>query len=56
MKQPTQVLIVVLAGCLFSVLVFLPLDELTSYYEYHYQANYSVGQFVGRQLAKALLF
>jgi hypothetical protein len=58
MKEPTKLLIFVLAGCLFGVLVFLPIDELTSYYEYHiqFQANLTAGQFVAQQLMKALTF
>ncbi len=54
MKASTRLLIVIAAGCLCGVFVFLPADELTSYYEYHFQANYSVGQFVAGQLWKSL--
>ena len=54
MKDPTRLLIVIAAGCLFGVFVFLPVDELTSYYEYHFQAKYTVGQFVVQQLWKSL--
>ena len=55
MKESTKLLIVILAGCLFGVFVLLPVDELTSYYEYHFQANYTVWEFIARQLGKALL-
>jgi hypothetical protein len=55
MKESTKLLIVILAGCLFGVFVLLPVDELTSYYEYHFQANYTVWEFITRQLGKALL-
>jgi hypothetical protein len=55
MKQPSKLLIVTLAGCLIGVFVFLPVDELTSYYEYHLGADYTVWEFVARQLASALL-
>jgi hypothetical protein len=55
MKAPPKLLLVLLAGCLFGVLVFLPLDELASYYEYHLQSHGTAWQFVGRQLTKSLL-
>jgi len=55
MKAPSKLLIVTLAGCLFGVFVFLPVDELTSYYEYHFQADYSLWQFVAQQMTKSLL-
>ena len=55
MKEPTRLLIVTVAGCLFGALVLLPADELTSYYEYHFQASYSVWEFLARQLGKALV-
>ena len=43
-------LIIVLAGCLFSVLVLLPIDEFTSYYEYHLAGSRTVWQFVAQQM------
>jgi hypothetical protein len=55
MKGPAKLLVVVLAGCLVAVFVFLPLDELTSYYEYHPQPDLSVGQFVAQQMTRSLL-
>ena len=55
MKASTKLLIVILAGCLCGVFVLLPVDELTSYYEYHFQANYTVWEFIIRQLGKALV-
>ena len=55
MKEPTRLLIVTVAGCLFGALVLLPADELTSYYEYHFQASYSVWEFLARQVGKALV-
>ena len=55
MKESTKLLIVILVGCLFGVLVLLPVDELTSYYEYHFQANYTVWQFIAQQIGKALV-
>jgi hypothetical protein len=54
MKESTKLLIMILAGCLFGVFVFLPIDELTSYYEYHFQASYTVWEFVTQQLRKSL--
>jgi hypothetical protein len=32
----------------------LPIDELTSYYEYHFQASYTVWEFITQQLRKSL--
>jgi hypothetical protein len=57
MKEPTKLLIVILAGILFGVFVFLPADEVTSYFEYHFDNNNNVtaGQFVTQQLKKSLL-
>jgi hypothetical protein len=55
MKIPTNLLMVLLAGCLFGVLVFLPVDELASYYEYHLQSQGPVWQFVVRQVTRSLL-
>jgi hypothetical protein len=46
-------LTIVLSGCLFSLLVLLPLDEFTLYYEYHFSADRTVGQFVAQQLWKS---
>jgi hypothetical protein len=39
-----------MTGCLFSVLVLLPIDEFTSYYEYHLTGNRTAWQFVAQQL------
>ena len=44
----------VTAGCLFGVFVLLPIDEFTSYYEYHFGASYTMWQFVAQQLWKSL--
>jgi hypothetical protein len=33
MKEPTRLLILILAGCLLGVLVFLPIDELCATHE-----------------------
>ena len=55
MKEPTKLLIVVLVGCLFGVFILLPVDELTSYYEYGYQATQTLPRFVVQQMTKALL-
>ena len=55
MKESTKLPIVILAGCLFGVFVLLPVDELTSYYEYHFNANYTVWKFIVRQLGNALV-
>jgi hypothetical protein len=55
MRKPSRILIVVIAGCLFGVFVFLPADEVTSYYEYHFQEDITVWAFVIRQMMRALL-
>jgi hypothetical protein len=55
MKERLKLLVVILVGCLFGVFVFLPVDELTSYYEYHFQADGTVWAFVIKQLGKALV-
>jgi len=54
-RESTKLLIVILAGCLFGVFIFLPVDELTSYYEYGYQTTHTLGRFVAQQMTKALL-
>ena len=45
-KNSTRLLIVVIAGCLFSVFIFLPADELSSYYEYPSLENGTPWRFV----------
>lgn len=63
MREPGRFLIVVVAGCLFGVLVFLPVDELTSYIDYHHKkawvedliAANSAWRFVTQQTGRALL-
>ena len=55
MKESTKLIIVVLVGCLFGVFIFLPVDELTSYYEYGYQTTHTLRGFVAQQMTKALL-
>ena len=57
LTESTKLLALVLIGCLFAVFVFLPIDELTSYFEYpeyHLQANLTVGKFIVRQMHKSL--
>jgi hypothetical protein len=54
MKESTTLLIIILVGCLFGAFVLLPVDELTSYYEYHFQASYTVWEFITQQLGKSL--
>ena len=55
MKESTKLVIVVLVGCLFGAFIFLPVDELTSYYEYGYQTTHTLQRFVAQQMTKALL-
>jgi hypothetical protein len=55
--ESTRLLALVLIGCLFAVFVFLPIDELTSYYEYreyHLEPNVTVWAFVARQMRRSL--
>ena len=50
--ESTKLLALALIGGLFGVLVFLPLDELTSYYEYDVPGT--AWQFVVRQMHRSL--
>jgi hypothetical protein len=54
--ESTKLLALVLVGTLFAALVFLPIDELTSYYEYHLDENGTVTAraFLARQMWKTL--
>jgi hypothetical protein len=57
MTKTTKFLIVILIGFLFGIFIFLPINELTTYfeYEYHFQTRYTVWEFIWRQLRRALL-
>jgi hypothetical protein len=52
--ESAKLLALVLLGCLFGVLVFLPIDELTSYFEYHPPGYSSAWQFVVEQMYRSL--
>jgi len=52
MKYP----IFILLGFVFGIFIFLPINELTSYYEYQRDAGFTVWQFVNSQLLKAITF
>jgi hypothetical protein len=47
-------LFVILIGFLFGIFIFLPINELTSYYEFMGDSGVSAGQFVKTQLWKSL--
>ncbi len=52
--ESTKLLALVLIGCLFAVFVFLPIDELTSYYEYDQQPNGPLRHFIATQMQRSL--
>lgn len=54
MKQPVRFLIIVVTGFAFGLFIFLPINELTTYYEYHLQGQSSMTDFVWNQVKKAL--
>jgi hypothetical protein len=53
-KTLRRLLPIVTAGILFGVCILLPVDEFSSYYEYHLHAGDTVWQFVAKQLWKSL--
>ena len=52
--ESTKLLALVLIGCLFAVFVFLPIDELTSFYEYDLRAKSTLREFIAGQMHKSL--
>jgi hypothetical protein len=56
MKKPVKYPIVIFFGILFGIFVILPINEFTSYYEYHLSSDVTVWQFVGKQVLKAITF
>jgi len=54
MKNTVRYTLIILLGLVFGVLVFLPINELTSYYEYKPDASVSVWEFVFRQFLRAI--
>jgi hypothetical protein len=54
MKDSVRYSVIILAGLLFGIFVFLPVNELTSYYEYRYSTDVTVWQFVFDQFIRAI--
>lgn len=54
MKNSIKYLLIVVVGFCFGIFIFLPINELTSYYEYTPNAAISVWQFINRQFWLAL--
>jgi hypothetical protein len=54
MKDSIRYPLIIFTGLLFGVFVFLPINELTSYYEYKFNAGITVWQFVYGQFIKAI--
>jgi len=54
MKDSIRYAVIIFIGFLFGIFVFLPINELTSYYEYKVDISESVWQFISDQLWKAL--
>jgi hypothetical protein len=55
MKKTTKLLVVILIGFVFGVFIFLPINELTTFYEFHYKSEYNVWDFIWLQLKRALI-
>jgi hypothetical protein len=54
MKNSVKYPLVILIGIVFGLFIFLPINELTSYYEYRQNADVSVWQFISDQLWRAI--
>ena len=54
MKKPVKYPVVILIGLVFGIFVILPINEFTSFFEYHEPADVTVWQFVGNQVWKAI--
>jgi hypothetical protein len=54
MRNSVRYLLVILSGFLFGILVFLPINEFTSYYEYNLNTGYSAKEFVLNQFFDAI--
>jgi hypothetical protein len=54
MKDRIRYTIIILTGFLFGVFIFLPINELTSYYEYRPSGDITVWKFVYNQLIRAI--
>jgi hypothetical protein len=56
MKDSLRYIIIILTGMLFGILIFLPINELTSYYEYENSSEITVWQFIYDQFVRAVTF
>ncbi len=54
MKDSVRYSVIVFIGLLFGIFVFLPINELTSYYEYKRSPDLTVWDFVYRQFIRAV--
>jgi hypothetical protein len=54
MKDSVRYSIIILIGLLFGLFVFLPINELTSYYEYRRSADLTVWRFINMQFVRAV--
>ena len=54
MRNTLRFIFVIFMGCLFGVFIFLPINELTSYYEYFRHTGTTDLEFVKTQLWKAV--
>jgi len=54
MKNSVKYSLIVLAGFLFGIFIFLPINEFTSYYEYKLNTGVSASQFVMTQFMDAI--
>jgi len=54
MKDSVRYSLIIFVGLLFGIFVFLPINELTSYYEYKRSEDLSVWQFVYVQFVRAI--
>jgi len=54
MKDSVRYSLVIFVGLLFGIFVFLPINELTSYYEYKRSADLTVWQFVYVQFVRTI--
>jgi hypothetical protein len=54
MKETVRYALIILIGMLFGIFVFLPINELTSYYEYKSTSDITVWQFIYNQFIRAV--
>jgi hypothetical protein len=54
MKDSVRYSLIIFIGLLFGIFVFLPINELTTYYEYKRSADLTVWHFVYRQFVRAV--